>query len=61
MTLGIEDIPIKMLTHILDNVGVGIVIDNAAGEVIWANEAHARITGVDVRKYIGRSDQETQK
>ncbi len=55
MTLGIEDIPIKMLTHILDNVGVGIVIDNAAGEVIWANEAHARITGVDVRKYIGRS------
>lgn len=55
METGLKSIPINDLCEILDNLGIGIVLDDAAGNILWANQGYQKITGVDIRKYIGKT------
>ena len=55
METGLKSIPINDLCEILDNLGIGIVLDDAAGNILWANQGYQEITGVDIRKYIGKT------
>lgn len=55
MLSGIQNIPYEDWGTVLDHIDVGVVVDNAEGYILWANESYARITGVDIQKYIGRT------
>lgn len=51
----IPNIPYEDWGNILNHIDVGIVVDNAEGYILWANESYARITGIDIQKYIGKT------
>lgn len=50
-----HDIPYQDWENILNRIDVGIVIDDAEGYILWANESYRRITGVNIQKHIGKT------
>lgn len=55
MKSGIQNIPLEDLENVLDNIRAGVVIDDVEGNVVWANEFYHKITGIDIKKYIGKT------
>lgn len=55
MAFGIGNIPLADLEEILDNIRVGIVVDDAHGNVIYANKYYETITGIDLQQFIGKT------
>ena len=51
----IPNIPYADWGNILNHIDVGIVVDDAEGNILWANEPYTRITGIDIQKYVGKT------
>ncbi|SDY37128.1 sigma-54 interaction domain-containing protein [Eubacterium barkeri] len=51
----------QTLTHILDQLKVGIVIANKEGTVLWGNHYYSELAKYDIQKYIGRDIREISK